>query len=450
MNNYSKNIQCALVFVLLAAVCGSVCGDEITLNSGTTYKGKLLSKTDSTVKFRVMLGGGTEIVLDFPADKVRSVTAGDVPARPKPPVKPKPPIAPPVVKPDPDSKKPTKPVKPVGPAPTKRSATAINALIQKEGKTLPDWWDSVKLNYPRTLDLKGVNRAQGWQPRINLGAYFFSLVTPHPNQWKQGVKLLHHVIDVRKNDRMRQPEAMAMLAKYYNRYLEDYPRAAYWGLQADKAGGRPSLQGVVGLAECYFLLGNKSMAEALLKKYRLNVQPAPQSIKLWAELGQADLALKQAMSLANRIPYSGYLAAGNLHRLAGRYDKAAGCYDKVLATKDPRGHGKLYRRRAQENGQAVRLLKTLDISRVSNGTHHGTSMSYRGPLEVDVKVSAGKIVSVKVTKHKDDIFFASITKMPKLIVAKQSVEKLDAVSGATVTSEAIVNAATKALAGNRH
>ena len=35
--------------------------------------------------------------------------------------------------------------------------------------------------------------------------------------------------------------------------------------------------------------------------------------------------------------------------------------------------------------------------------------------------------------------------MPKRIIDKQSVEKLDAVSGATVTCEAIVNAATRAL-----
>ncbi|MBT3198964.1 MAG: FMN-binding protein [Phycisphaerales bacterium] len=450
MSNYRTNIQCALVFVLLAAVCGSVCGDVITLNSGTTYKGKLIAKTDSTVKFRVILGGGTEIELDFPADKVRSVTAGDVPARPKPPVKPKPPVTPPVTKPDPDPVKPTKPVKPATPTPTKRSATVINTLIQKEGKSLPAWWDSVKLNYPRTLDLKGVNRAQGWQPRINLGAYFFSLVTPHPQQWKQGVKLLHHVVDVRKGDRMRQPEAMAMLANYYNRYLEDYPRAAYWGLRADKAGGRPTLHGVVGLAECYFHMGNKAMAETLLKKYRLDLQAAPQSIKLWAELGQTDLALKQAMTLANQIPYSGYMAAGNLHRLAGRYDQAAACYDKVLAANNPRGHGKLYRRRAQECGHAVRLLKTLDISKVADGTYNGMSMSYRGPLNVAVKVSAGKIASAKVTSHKDDIFFTSITKIPQIVVEKQSLEKIDAVSGATVTCEAILNAATKALSKKRH
>jgi len=433
--------------LLGAMLCQAALSDTILLTNGSKYSGKLLEKTPRTVKFRVVLPGGSEVALDFPADRVKKVTIGDDGETPPPRIKPKPKPKPKPVTP-PKKPKPKPPVKPSTDSSGKaRSASAIKALILKEGKTLPDWWASVKLDYPRTLDLSGTRRARGWQPRINLGAYFFSLVTPHPKQWKSGIKLLHHVVDVRKNDKLYRAQAMGMLGNYYQRYVEDDVRAAYWKQQTLKLTTRPTLNDVVGLAECYQRLGNKQMAAALLRQWNLDKNPSGPGIKLWAELGQSDMAIKLALALTGRSPESGHMAAGNLYRLTGKYDQAIASYDKVLAARNPRGPMKLYRRRAQECGYAVRLVKPLDISKVPDGTHTAMSMSYRGPLYVEVKVSSGRITSTRVTKHKDDIFFMSIENMPKLIVAKQSVEKLDAVSGATVTSEAIVNAATKALAG---
>ena len=425
----------AAVCIVLAAACSFVLADKIVLKNGSTYNGKLVERTPRTVRFHVILSNGAEIALDFPADQVKSVTEGGDPVRSKP----KTPTPPTVKKP------PTAPPAASGSGPAQQSASAIKAIIQKAGKGLPDWWDSVKLDYPHTLDLPGANRVPGWQPKINLGAYFFTIVTPHPSRWKPGIKLLHHVVDVRKNDPMRQGEATGMLANYYLRYLEDYPRAAYWNLQSARSGGRPTLHGVVGLAECYWLMGNRQMAASLLTQYGLHTRPSSPGVKLWSEMGQADRALKLAMSLARMAPDVGYLVVGNLHRRNGKYDNAMEYYSEAAATQNPKGHGKLNRQRARECLEAVKLYKTLDISKVADGTHRGVSASYRGPLTVEVAVAGGRITSARVMKHKDDIFFTSITKMPEKIVRKQSVERLDAVSGATVTCEAIVNAATKAL-----
>jgi len=427
------------VCIVLAAACSFVMADKIVLQNGSTYNGKLLKRTATTVRFHVVLSNGAKVALDFPADKVKSVTVGGdtgldtVPPKIKPPKTPV--TKPPRVKPPPAT----------GSEGAKRSASAINALVQREGKPLPPWWDSIKLDYPRTLDLPGTHRVKGWQPRINLGAYFYSIVTPHPARWKSGIKLLHHVVDVRKNDPMRRSEAMGMLANYYLRYLEDYPRAAYWNVKNTQSGGRPTLHGVVGLAECYFHMGNKRMAAALLEKYGLHTRFSAPGAKLLAELGQIDRALKMSMDMARAAPDRGYLAAGNLYRLTGKYDQAITCYSKAAAYQNPRGHGKLNRQRARECLAAVKLYKTLDVSKVADGKHRGNSASYRGPLSVEVQVDGGKITAAKVTRHKDDIFFTSITKIPRRIVDKQSVEGIDAVSGATVTCEAIVNAATRAL-----
>ena len=63
----------------------------------------------------------------------------------------------------------------------------------------------------------------------------------------------------------------------------------------------------------------------------------------------------------------------------------------------------------------------------------------------EVVVSRGKIKDVRVTQMKDKQFYSALTDVPQQIVARQSVEGIDAFSGATVTSQAIVNATAKAL-----
>jgi len=53
---------------------------------------------------------------------------------------------------------------------------------------------------------------------------------------------------------------------------------------------------------------------------------------------------------------------------------------------------------------------------------------------------------VRVTKHKERQFYSALTDTPTRIIERQSVTGIDAVSGATMTSEAIINATAKALA----
>lgn len=82
------------------------------------------------------------------------------------------------------------------------------------------------------------------------------------------------------------------------------------------------------------------------------------------------------------------------------------------------------------------------------GTYKGTAPGYHGELGVTVTLNeAGKIVSVAVDEghgETKNIGTVAINKIPDAIVATQSL-KVDAVSGATVTGDAIIAAVAAAL-----
>jgi len=68
---------------------------------------------------------------------------------------------------------------------------------------------------------------------------------------------------------------------------------------------------------------------------------------------------------------------------------------------------------------------------------------------VSVTVAGGRITDIHVAEHHDKQFFAALTETPRLIMEQQSLRGIDATTGATVTSDAIVNATAKALAKAR-
>jgi fumarate reductase flavoprotein subunit len=82
-----------------------------------------------------------------------------------------------------------------------------------------------------------------------------------------------------------------------------------------------------------------------------------------------------------------------------------------------------------------------------DGTYTGEGQGHNGPVKVNVEVSGGKIKTVTITDHTETagIADAAIERVPKAIIEKQSTQ-VDAVSGATYTSKAIMDAVTSALA----
>ena len=413
------------------ALALSASADEIELKNGTKYQGRVVEQTAQSVRFKIFLPGGGKIVSVFSRDRVRSLKVDGKD---------------PVLKPPKHDPKPSPKPKP-DPKPRTRSVAEVLALIERAGKTPPDWWDAVPLKYPKTLDLTGAKQTKG--PQNNLGSYKWSVLNRDPRKWKEAVKLFRHVVDVRKNDASRLPQAMDLLAAAWRDYVGDPARAAYWWRASIKARKRPYSSSIVGLAECYWKLGCKAGAIALLKRYGLDSRSSHRSaIKLWGEMGETGTALAMAERRARSgRPDDGYLLAGNACRFAGLYDKAAEYYKKVLTATQGSGRGKQNRDRASAGAEAMKLVQTLDRSRIPDGTYKGSSRGYKSTLEVEVAVKDKTLVSVKVTRENDTRFFSDIAKrdVPPRIVGRQGITGVDTVTGATITSEAIINATVKAL-----
>lgn len=83
-----------------------------------------------------------------------------------------------------------------------------------------------------------------------------------------------------------------------------------------------------------------------------------------------------------------------------------------------------------------------------DGTYTGKAKGYdeSKDITVQVTVKSGRITNVKVLECCDDTPQNALTEIPTRIVAAQSAEKVDAVTGATFTSKGIMNAVKNALA----
>lgn len=88
----------------------------------------------------------------------------------------------------------------------------------------------------------------------------------------------------------------------------------------------------------------------------------------------------------------------------------------------------------------------IDLTQVPDGTYTGTARGFASDITVEVVVSGGKITSLEVVSYGDTpgICDNAIEKMPGKIMEAQSLE-VDVVSGASMTSQGIINAVFDAL-----
>lgn len=327
-----------------------------------------------------------------------------------------------------------------GGAKATRTKAEVEALIAQAGRTSPPWLNGTRLNYPKSLDLNWPQPApKGWNSSKNVGQFLWDIINPNTSRWREGIRFMNFMMDRHKDNGRVRTRATKALANMYFIYLQDYARAAYWWRRA--GAGKGEHHNTV-LAECYFRLGNKDMAMDQLKGAPLR----PALIKLYGTMGETDTAIRLAQRFGGNQALHANLLAGDACRLAGRTQGAIAFYRTVLAGKDNKGHAKTAKARARESIAALQLEQKAVVSRVADGTYRDQTTGYAGSLEVTVTVKGKRITDVKVTRHREKQFYSSIEDTTKQILAKQSVKGIDATSRATITSQAIVNAAAKALA----
>lgn len=323
-----------------------------------------------------------------------------------------------------------------------KSLAEVNRIIDTEGATDPSWLAGVKMNYPNTLDLTWQKPPQGspWNQSKWLGQFIWSTINENSGQWQNGVKVMYKVMDVNKADPDKLQQTYNAVARMYFNYFKDYARAAYWW---KKAGNTDTVE----MAHCFYHLGNADMAKKILTPYSDDTTRHADVARAWADFGDFDRALKMALRRTQTgTPDVGWLAAGDVARQAQKFDEALKHYDEVLKLK-----GKTVSRdyahnetRARDGYDTIKYFNLFDLSKVPDGTFKGTATGYRGPVEAVVTVQNRKITDVKVN-HKEDQYYSSITDVPAEIIAKQTVKGINATAGATMTANAIVMGAAKAV-----
>ncbi|HJN09851.1 MAG: FMN-binding protein [Pirellulaceae bacterium] len=325
-----------------------------------------------------------------------------------------------------------------------RTRSQVLQLIDKVGRTPPDWFAATPLTYPKSLDLSWPLKppGKGWNNQKNIGQYMWDVINPNPGRWRSGVRLVHHEMTLHEKDPVLLQRDMKTLGTMYFQLFQDYPRAAFWFHQARI--GKGEMNSVL-LGECYWRMGNRKMGLDMLASNRLPLQ----AVKLYGDMGETDKAQRLAEAFAKiGKPHEAYLLAGDACRAAGRLSRAIDYYQKVLDVKDAQNkdHGIRYHGRARDSIEAIKLFDQANVARVADGTYRASSMAYVGSLEVEVRVANGQMTAVKVIKHREKQFYAALTDTPRQVLEKQSVQGIDATSRATITSQAIVNATAKALA----
>jgi uncharacterized protein with FMN-binding domain len=432
-------VRCSPGLLLLVAFTllrpGAAFADVIEFLSGAKVEGKVvkIDKQAKTVEFEAQLGGRA-VNRTYTYDKIHAVTMNNKRYVLNPRL-------------DGASKGGAKSTSSTSTdsGMVRRSKAEIDAIIDQAGRIPPDWYDATELNYPDTLDLSFPEPAPGgWNNQKNVGQFVWDVINPNASRWREGVRLMHHLLKVNQDNPVVRTRVMRSLGDMYFRFFQDYARAAYWWRQAGVKAGVPDS---VHLAESYWRLGNSQMAMELLNQRTIYLG----MIKLWGDMGDT----RKATDLAENYvrlggsPHDAYLLAAEACRTAGQLEPAMRYYQKVLDTPLPekqKERVERVRNRATVNLEAIRLFELTDPKKVANGSYRAESMGYEGPVEVEVRVQDGRIENVEVTRHKEKQYYSALKDIPRQILEKQGVKGVDATSKATITAEAIVNAAAKALA----
>ncbi len=96
-----------------------------------------------------------------------------------------------------------------------------------------------------------------------------------------------------------------------------------------------------------------------------------------------------------------------------------------------------------ENELAEAVITDVDLSKIPDGSYSGSSSIFPVKVQVEVNVQNHKIINIKIIKH-DNGKGAKAEALTQEVIKAQSLN-VDAISGATTSSKAILKAIENAL-----
>jgi len=275
-------------------------------------------------------------------------------------------------------------------------------------KVPPDWLDEVKTSY---------NTQTPWK---DARLHIRQLLAEGKNREAVKLTYLYHV--VQKNgstDGHEYPMYLylggehAWAIKVYAERLAPKPKGAVFEYNA--------------LASLYARFGEYARAIQTLQDGLEHLPDPP-----WAINGRASLNDKLG---------DVYAQMGDLEKARQHYEEAI----RLFPTSDqPYGRHLLHRNAAKVQAKLDLMnRKALDIQALKDGTYRGTSLGYVKDVVATVKLAGGKIADIRL-QHEEKIDLGATKSVPKQILERQGLD-VDAVTGATVTTQAIVEAVYRAL-----
>lgn len=334
---------------------------------------------------------------------------------------------------------------PSKPRPNKpRASTKSKADEQAEedGAKQPAWWDKVEPQMPAGINVQDIDQ---------LKAYLRDVIRPDEGRHLEGIRTLHEWLDKVKGNTAVEAQVMDLLGQYYVLLLQDFSRSLYWWQQAAAKGGETK-ERTTGQAVAYAAMGVER--EALKMHLPVHNGSGSYTCALLDALNDAGeyktaLRLGSALAAGSGLPKTAAtMSMADAARRAGNYQTALKLYDEAKRTSVGGRQDRWVKFRAQKEGDILKNSAGVKLSRIRDGKYKASVRGFTDQITIEVEVKDRRIVSVNVVSHRESRALTSLQDVPGLIVAEQDVH-VDATTGATVTSYAVMEAAAKALANAR-
>ena len=169
---------------------------------------------------------------------------------------------------------------------------------------------------------------------------------------------------------------------------------------------------------------------------------AAQTLLLMGDATRAANFVQQAAPKGSGVHYTMRLLC--LARASGNDRLVMSAASKAGPGQGNRGARKACSEIAKTFLASARSGKKATARKYRDGTFDGASFGFEGPVKVVVAVKGGRIESVRFTEQQESWPRSCIDVLPKRVVLHQGIG-IDAVTGATVTSAAMIAAVDEAL-----